>query len=117
MKAFVPFALIALAEFEAEQKNPTEAIKLTEQALPLAKSGHSPRALYTAELDLAKWYADQGKTTEANNLADQSRLSDRSTVPTRRRLRGQVGRGRTAPKQPPRYRPGGRGPPRGRRLQ
>jgi len=74
MKAFVPFALIALAEFEAEQKNPTEAIKLTEQALPLAKSGHSPRALYTAELELAKWYADQGKTTEANNLADQSRL-------------------------------------------
>ena len=73
MKVFVPFALIALADFEVEQKNPTEAINLIEQALPLAKSGNSPRALYVGQLTLAKSYADQGKATEAKKLAEQSR--------------------------------------------
>jgi hypothetical protein len=72
-KVFVPFALIALAEFEAEQKNAMEAIKLVEQALPLAESGNSPRALYLAQLTLAKWYAGEGKTAEAKKLAEQSR--------------------------------------------
>jgi tetratricopeptide (TPR) repeat protein len=73
IKAFVPFALIALADFEAEQKNSSEAIKLIEQALPLAKSGNSPRALYSGQLMLAKWYANEGKATEAKKLAEQSR--------------------------------------------
>ncbi len=73
MKVFVPFALIALAEFEAEQKNSAEAIKLIEEALPLAKSGNSPRALYAGQLTLAKWYADEGKAAEARKLAEQSR--------------------------------------------
>ncbi len=73
MNVFVPFALIALADFEAEQKNSTEAIKLIEQALPLAKSGNSPRALYAAQMTLAKWYADEGKAAEAKTLAEQSR--------------------------------------------
>jgi hypothetical protein len=75
MNVFVPFALIALADFEAEQKNSTEAIKLVEQALPLAKSGNSPRALYAAQMTLAKWYADEGKAAEAKKLAEQSRAS------------------------------------------
>jgi tetratricopeptide (TPR) repeat protein len=73
MNVFVPFALIALADFEAEQKNSTEAIKLIEQALLLAKWGNSPRALYAAQLTLAKWYADEGKAAEAKKLAEQSR--------------------------------------------
>jgi tetratricopeptide (TPR) repeat protein len=73
MKVFVPFALLALAEFEAEQKNLAEAIHLVEQAIPLAKSGNSPRALYSAQLTLAKWYADEGKTATAKELAEQSR--------------------------------------------
>jgi hypothetical protein len=73
MKVFVPFAPIALADFEVEQENPTEAINLIEQALPLAKSGNSPRALYVGQLTLAKSYADQGKATEAKKLAEQSR--------------------------------------------
>jgi tetratricopeptide (TPR) repeat protein len=73
MKVFVPFALIALAEFEAEQKNVTEAISLVEQAIPLSGTGNSPRALYTGRLALAKLYADQGKTAEAKELAVQSR--------------------------------------------
>jgi len=37
MKVFVPFALIAWAEFEAEQKNSADAIRLVEQVLPLAQ--------------------------------------------------------------------------------
>jgi tetratricopeptide (TPR) repeat protein len=73
MKVFVPFALIALAEFEAEQKNLAEAIRLVEQAIPLAASGNSPRALYSAQLTLAKWYAHEGKTAKAKELAEQSR--------------------------------------------
>jgi tetratricopeptide (TPR) repeat protein len=73
MKVFVPFALIALAEFEAEQKNSAEAIRLIEQAIPLAESGNSPRALYSAQLTLAKWYALEGKTAKAKELAEQSR--------------------------------------------
>jgi hypothetical protein len=73
MRVFVPFALIALADFEVEQKNSAEAINLIEQALPLAKSGNSPRALYVGQLTLAKSYADQGKAAEAKKLAEQSR--------------------------------------------
>ena len=73
MKVFVPFALIAWAEFEAEQKNSADAIRLVEQALPLAERGNSPRALYSAQLTLAKWYVDKDKTAEAKKLAEQSR--------------------------------------------
>jgi tetratricopeptide (TPR) repeat protein len=73
MQVFVPFALLALAEFEAEQKNVTEAVGLVEQALPLSKTGNSPRALYSGRLVLAKFYARQGKTAEAKELAVQSR--------------------------------------------
>ena len=50
-----------------------EAIGYTEQAVQLAKSGNSPRALYSAHLTLAKLYFENGKTTEARQLADQSR--------------------------------------------
>jgi tetratricopeptide (TPR) repeat protein len=77
MKVFVPFALLALAEFEAEQKNLGEAVRLDEQAIPLAESGNSPRALYSAQLTLAKWYADEGKTAKAKELAEQSSRSRR----------------------------------------
>ena len=73
MKVYVPFALITLAEFEAEQRNMGEAINLAQQALPLAESGHSPRALYSGQLTLAKWYADEFKTAEAKKPAEQSR--------------------------------------------
>lgn len=73
MKVFVPFAMILLAEFEAEQKNSAEAIKWAEQALRSAESGNSPRALYSAQLTLAKLYADEGRTAEARKLAEQSR--------------------------------------------
>ncbi len=73
MKVFVPFALIAWAEFEAEQKNSADAIRLVEEALPLAEGGNSPRALYSAQLTLAKWYVDEDKTAEAKKLAEQSR--------------------------------------------
>jgi tetratricopeptide (TPR) repeat protein len=73
MKVFVPFALIALAEFEAEQNNLAEAIQLVEQAIPVAETGNSPRALYSAQLILAKWYADEGETGKAKELAEQSR--------------------------------------------
>jgi tetratricopeptide (TPR) repeat protein len=73
MKVFVPFAMILLAEFEEEQKNSAEAIKLAEQALPLAESGNSPRALYAGRLVLAKLYADEGKIADAKKLAELSR--------------------------------------------
>jgi len=73
MNVFVPFALIALAEFEAEQRNLAEAMRLIEQAIVLAESGNSPRALYSAQLTLAKWYADEGNTAKAKELAEQSR--------------------------------------------
>jgi hypothetical protein len=65
--------MIALAEFETEQKNSAEAVKLIEEALPLGESGNSPRALYSGQLVLAKLYADEGKTAEAKKLAEQSR--------------------------------------------
>lgn len=73
MKVFVPFALILLADFEGEQKHSAEAIRYAEQAIQLATSGHSPRALYDAELTLAKLYFEAGKTAEAKQLAEQSR--------------------------------------------
>jgi tetratricopeptide (TPR) repeat protein len=73
MKVFVPFALIALAEFEAEQKNVTEAIDLARQAIPLSETGNSPRACYSGQLVLAKLYAGQGKIADAKELAAQSR--------------------------------------------
>jgi len=73
MKVFVPFAMILLAEFEAEQKHSTEAIKFAEQAVSLAKSGNSLRALYDGQLMLAKLYFGAGRAAEARNLAEQSR--------------------------------------------
>jgi tetratricopeptide (TPR) repeat protein len=73
MKVFVPFAMILLADFEGEQKHPAEAIDYAEQAIELAQSGNSPRALYSAHLTLAKLYFENGKTTEARQLAEQSR--------------------------------------------
>jgi tetratricopeptide (TPR) repeat protein len=54
-------------------ENLAEAMRLVEKAIPLAKSGNSPRALYSAQLTLAKWYAHEGKTTKAKDLAEQSR--------------------------------------------
>jgi hypothetical protein len=73
MKVFVPFAMILLADFEGEQKHSAQAIHYAEQAIQLAKSGNSPRALYSAHLTLAKLYFENGKTTEARQLAEQSR--------------------------------------------
>ena len=73
MKAFVPFALILLADFEKEQKHPDRAIQLAQQAITSARSGNSPRALYSAQLTLAKLYLDNGKRTEARRLAERSR--------------------------------------------
>jgi tetratricopeptide (TPR) repeat protein len=73
MHLFVPFALLVLAELELDQKNTAEAIKLTEEAIPLSKSGNSPRALYSGQLLLAKLYSEVGKTAEAKNLGEQSR--------------------------------------------
>jgi tetratricopeptide (TPR) repeat protein len=73
MNVFVPFAMILLADFEDEQKHSAQAIHYAEQAIQLAKSGNSPRALYSAHLTLAKLYFENGKTTEARQLAEQSR--------------------------------------------
>ncbi|MBV8277983.1 MAG: hypothetical protein JO170_22345 [Verrucomicrobia bacterium] len=73
MKVFVPFALILLADFEGKQKHSANAIQYAEQAIQLAASGNSPRALYDAELTLAKLYFERGKTAEAKQLAEQSR--------------------------------------------
>ena len=73
MKVFVPFAMILLAEFEGEQKHSGEAIRYAEQAIELAKSGNSSRALYSAELTLAKLYLESGKPAEARQLAERSR--------------------------------------------
>jgi tetratricopeptide (TPR) repeat protein len=73
MHLFVPFALLVLAELELDQKNTAEAIKLTEEAIPLSKSGNSPRALYSGQLLLAKLYSEMGRTAEAKNLGEQSR--------------------------------------------
>jgi tetratricopeptide (TPR) repeat protein len=50
-----------------------EAIDYAEQAIELAQSGNSPPALYSAHLTLAKLYFENGKTTEARQLAEQSR--------------------------------------------
>ena len=72
MKVFVPFAMILLADFEEEQKHSAEAIQYAEQAIQLAKSGNSPRALYSAQLMLAKLYLGSGKPVEAKKLAEQS---------------------------------------------
>ena len=73
MHLFVPFALLVLAELELDQKNTVEAIKLTEEAIPLSKSGNSPRALYSGQLLLAKLYSEVGRTAEAKSLGEQSR--------------------------------------------
>lgn len=73
MKVFVPFAMILLANFEGEQKHSAEAIQYAEQAVDSAKSGNSPRALYSAQLTLAKLYQETGRTTEAKQLAEHSR--------------------------------------------
>jgi tetratricopeptide (TPR) repeat protein len=73
MKVFVPFAMILLADFEGEQKHSAEAIRFAEQAIQLAESGNSPRALYSAKLTLAKLYLENGQTTAAKELAEQSR--------------------------------------------
>src|ERR1700730_8440855 len=73
MHLFVPFAMLVLAELELDRKNNAEAGKLIEEAIPLSKSGNSPRALYSAQLLLAKLYAETGKTAEAKNLGEQRR--------------------------------------------
>jgi Tetratricopeptide repeat len=73
MKVFAPFAMILLADFEGEQKNPGEATQYAEQAIQLAGSGNSPRAVYSAQLTLAKLYFENGKRAEAKQLAEQSR--------------------------------------------
>jgi tetratricopeptide (TPR) repeat protein len=73
MRVFAPFAMALLADFEGEQKNIAEGIHLAEQAIQSAKSGNSPRALYAAQLTLAKLYLENGQTTEAKQLAEQSR--------------------------------------------
>jgi tetratricopeptide (TPR) repeat protein len=72
MKVFVPFAMILLADFEGEQKHFAEAIQYAEQAVLVAKSGNSPRGLYSAQLTLAKLYQKTAKATEAKQLAEQS---------------------------------------------
>ena len=73
MKVFVPFAMVLLADFEGEQKHSAEAIQYAEQAIQLAKSVNSPRALYSAQLTLAKLYLESGNPAEAKQLAEQSR--------------------------------------------
>jgi len=73
MKVFVPFALILLANFEGEQKHSVEAIQYAEEAIQLAKSANSPRALFSGQLTLAKLYFENGKPAEAKRLAEQSR--------------------------------------------
>jgi tetratricopeptide (TPR) repeat protein len=73
MKVFAPFAMVLLADFEGEQRHPAEAIQFATQAIQLAKSGNSPRALYAAQLTLAKLYLENGRTTAAKELAEQSR--------------------------------------------
>jgi tetratricopeptide (TPR) repeat protein len=72
MKVFVPFALILLADFEGGQKHSAEAIHYAQDGITLAKSGNSPRALFNAQLTLAKLYQDAGKTLEAKELAQES---------------------------------------------
>jgi tetratricopeptide (TPR) repeat protein len=72
MKVFVPFAMILLADFEGEQKHLAEAIRFAEQAIQLAESGNSTRALYSAKLTLAKLYLENGQATAAKELGEQS---------------------------------------------
>jgi tetratricopeptide (TPR) repeat protein len=73
MKVFAPFAMILLADFEGEQKKSGEATQYAEQAIQSARSGNSPRAVYSAQLTLAKLYLENGKPAEAKQLAEQSR--------------------------------------------
>jgi tetratricopeptide (TPR) repeat protein len=78
MKVFVPFAMIALADFEAEQGNKQQAFMQLERAVQYAKTNNSPHAAFVGQLSLAKAYREQGRIAEAKSLAEQSRAGAES---------------------------------------
>ena len=70
--------------YQMQEQN-QRARQIFEQALPLAQQGNSPRALYSAQLTLAKWYLDEDKTAEAKKLAEQSRSGAEAFGDSKRR--------------------------------
>jgi tetratricopeptide (TPR) repeat protein len=71
----VPFALVTLAEVEAELGRRDAAVARLERAIAVAQASGSRRAEYQARLLLARWLLERGRTADAAAQATAARAA------------------------------------------